>query len=422
MEILGSYPCANLLVCDPTLAKRVLFDGAAFGQFVGGIDPRNLVISNDADLDMVKWNNPSIGFVNETSTTKPSDYKIIRKLVNCDNRQIFKYYLKEPHSKQTLDFFNLHIHSKHLAPYTSTFDIQFSDLITGDTIIAQCDIVFCTKETFNYHKGLSRFNSNIVIVNDYTNINTVNLVRYIKDTQKYIVKIHIYTHQLPHFINGVFRYLEQINVKYCFYIHNSDHSFTGDYLQILESKSVTRVYSQNVEIKHPKLYLLPIGIANSMFKHGNLKTLYSTMVDTFINKKTSNIFCSALGTTHPIRSLIDLTNFKMAKKMNYGDYLGELSKHYFCLCPRGNGIDTHRFWEALYLGVIPVVVNTPEADCTVFVEYLKNTGLPFYEITDLDFFKQHDYSFFNKQLYLKVIGNKTPQCNAAFKLSNYLGV
>jgi hypothetical protein len=25
------------------------------------------------------------------------------------------------------------------------------------------------------------------------------------------------------------------------------------------------------------------------------------------------------------------------------------------ICPRGNGIDTHRVWEALYLGVVPVV-------------------------------------------------------------------
>ena len=25
------------------------------------------------------------------------------------------------------------------------------------------------------------------------------------------------------------------------------------------------------------------------------------------------------------------------------------------LCPRGNGIDTHRMWESLYAGVYPVV-------------------------------------------------------------------
>ena len=36
-------------------------------------------------------------------------------------------------------------------------------------------------------------------------------------------------------------------------------------------------------------------------------------------------------------------------------YKEELLEHKFMLCPRGNGIDTHRMWEALYCGVIPVV-------------------------------------------------------------------
>ncbi len=31
----------------------------------------------------------------------------------------------------------------------------------------------------------------------------------------------------------------------------------------------------------------------------------------------------------------------------------------FVICPRGNGVDTHRFWEALYLGSIPIVLKDP---------------------------------------------------------------
>ena len=31
-----------------------------------------------------------------------------------------------------------------------------------------------------------------------------------------------------------------------------------------------------------------------------------------------------------------------------------MSKHNFVLAPWGNGIDTHRFWEILYSGSIPV--------------------------------------------------------------------
>lgn len=36
-------------------------------------------------------------------------------------------------------------------------------------------------------------------------------------------------------------------------------------------------------------------------------------------------------------------------------FLQDVRNHTFVLCPRGNGIDTHRLWETLYMGSIPIV-------------------------------------------------------------------
>lgn len=36
-------------------------------------------------------------------------------------------------------------------------------------------------------------------------------------------------------------------------------------------------------------------------------------------------------------------------------YLSEIVRHRFVLCPPGTGEDTHRFWESLYAGCIPVI-------------------------------------------------------------------
>ena len=36
-------------------------------------------------------------------------------------------------------------------------------------------------------------------------------------------------------------------------------------------------------------------------------------------------------------------------------YYKKVAAHKFVVAPRGNGIDTHRLWEALYLGCVPVV-------------------------------------------------------------------
>ena len=37
------------------------------------------------------------------------------------------------------------------------------------------------------------------------------------------------------------------------------------------------------------------------------------------------------------------------------NFLREIKSHQFVLCPRGNGIETHRLWETLYMGSIPIV-------------------------------------------------------------------
>jgi hypothetical protein len=40
---------------------------------------------------------------------------------------------------------------------------------------------------------------------------------------------------------------------------------------------------------------------------------------------------------------------------NFAEYINNVYNHKFVICPEGNGIDTHRFWETLYMGSIPIV-------------------------------------------------------------------
>jgi hypothetical protein len=50
-----------------------------------------------------------------------------------------------------------------------------------------------------------------------------------------------------------------------------------------------------------------------------------------------------------------------------------MSKHQFVICPPGNGIDTHRLWEALYLGCYPIVLGN-----RIYSDY----SLPILQIKD----------------------------------------
>jgi hypothetical protein len=43
---------------------------------------------------------------------------------------------------------------------------------------------------------------------------------------------------------------------------------------------------------------------------------------------------------------------------NFEGYIKELSTYKFCLSPPGRGVDTHRTWEALMVGTIPIMIST----------------------------------------------------------------
>ena len=45
----------------------------------------------------------------------------------------------------------------------------------------------------------------------------------------------------------------------------------------------------------------------------------------------------------------------MSKGKTYEEYLTELADNMFVMCPNGNGLDSYRIWEALYVGSTPIV-------------------------------------------------------------------
>jgi len=83
-------------VCRNFDKFNIIFDGAAIGQYLGGIDPRNTP-------------GDTTGFINETCVIKYNEYKIYW-LTGDDaiSRPFIEIYGVE------LPIFNLHIHSKNL--------------------------------------------------------------------------------------------------------------------------------------------------------------------------------------------------------------------------------------------------------------------------------------------------------------------
>ena len=425
MQLLGMYKNNNVkyFPFDYKLDSKYIFDGCALGQFLGGIDPRNIhEFSSKTPIQqkLLTFNNPTINFINETSTFKPTSVGFFNKENYLDNIIIpLNFYYTQQIHAQTINIkqiTNLHIHSKQLYQFSSVFNIKYNDIITGERIMQLCDFILTIPEIFDYHKNLESFVKleQIIIVKDFQKININALNSYFKDyslqNHKKIIKIFIYTHLLDSFVKYVLPHLEK-TLNYILYLHNSDHRLNQENYDILNTnENITKVFSQNINcsFNSDKFQLLPIGLANSMFEHGDILTLYDTMSQNYYKSKIKNLYININPKTFYYRQQIldelnndDTFNLTSTPKP-FNEYLHELSQHRFSLCIRGNGLDTHRFTESLYLGVIPVIINNKYTNMDNHITYLKNLGLPFYEIKEETLEKYSD-DFFNEILYKKII-------------------
>jgi hypothetical protein len=98
---LESYTDEQRYVCTNFERFRMIFDAAAIGQFLGGVDPRN--IPGD-----------TTGFINETCVIKYNEYKIL--WITGDD-SITRPFLHIDEVNITIPIFNLHIHSKNLSKF-----------------------------------------------------------------------------------------------------------------------------------------------------------------------------------------------------------------------------------------------------------------------------------------------------------------
>lgn len=429
MDILGRYADKYTFPCDPSVVPApsplpLIFDGAAIGQYLGGIDPKNIDPAQFPKLSShsIRYANPTKGFVNETSTFKPSTCRFVMQPTQLDHMRVpiktltMLYPNKGTKQLQRFSVANAHIHSKQLYQHSSMFSMQFNDIITGDRVVALADFVILTKDIYDFHKNIQHFAKEVIIVKDFLNVNMTRLNNYFEEHcskgNTNTIKLHVYTHLLTDFIQHI---LDNLNpsFQYVLYTHNSDHSFDASHQRLLDSRVIARIYAQNIDYPtyNNKLHFLPIGLANSMWRHGDVATLYTNMRKCYTNAKTKSLYVNINPSTFGYRrTVLDVIRqsqlYPLTESKDYPGYLEDLSHHRFCLCLRGNGLDTHRFWEALYLGVVPVIINNKSTHTRNFVSYLKYTNIPFVEIgcDNLNnMVEQYPESFFSQDMYTRVM-------------------
>jgi hypothetical protein len=226
------------------------------------------------------------------------------------------------------------------------------EIVTGEKLQNLCDYYLGTQDQFNYNPFIKsqQFKhlciDSLDIANQIANVHISNLFCYIENLDTHL---HVLVYVLSHIKN-----------PFNLFFHNGDTTFTQEHSNaLLENNNISCIYSQNLSISpHDRLKPLPIGIANSMWSHGNIYTWASSLQMPLPRKQHLIYFYFEIHTNiHKRQMCFDIINsmgIESQPKKSLSDYIQALSTFKFAICPEGNGIDTHRFWECLYLKVIPI--------------------------------------------------------------------
>ena len=163
------------------------------------------------------------------------------------------------------------------------------------------------------------------------------------------------------FVDELFFRIKGNSGRHILITHNSDHSITKS---LFESKPscIKKWFALNADYKHSDLIPLPIGLENDKGPSKGKYTDYK-LVEENVNatkRYIDSVYCNFEVKNHHSRSETKNLLLKSgiciwSEKIDYRSYCSVMSQYQFAASPRGNGIDCHRTWEALYLGCTPIV-------------------------------------------------------------------
>tara|TARA_Y100000816_G_scaffold258348_1_gene213124 strand:+ start:4393 stop:5427 length:1035 start_codon:yes stop_codon:yes gene_type:complete len=231
--------------------------------------------------------------------------------------------------------------------------LKEQNLITSYNFARGCNKVFVEAVTHDQYEMVKTNSSKIVGQNK-------EMIIY-KNTN---IEIHendsIFCHSS--FIKELFFHLKKIkNLNNLKLITSQSDVQINKQLYRIKPDCISEWYSINVNYKAKNLIPIPLGLANN-YSPKNIRFLDLRNNKSREKKKINRIYCNFNPNTND-KERQDI--FHISKKdkifsfdqpsLSISEYINRIDEHKYVLAPWGNGFDTHRVWEALYLGSIPII-------------------------------------------------------------------
>lgn len=173
------------------------------------------------------------------------------------------------------------------------------------------------------------------------------------------------------FIDVLFDYIKLSGRSYHLITHMSDHPI--DEVRFKKApKCITKWYAENAVYEHENLIPIPLGLENHKGRSKGKFTDHAWLernIDTLrkdwpFSAKHPYVYCNWNPNTNQssrknIVPILEKNEVPLSVKhgLSFMQYIWDLARYKFVLCPPGNGVDTHRVWETLYLGSYPIVLK-----------------------------------------------------------------
>jgi hypothetical protein len=157
--------------------------------------------------------------------------------------------------------------------------------------------------------------------------------------------------------------------KLTFVIDTYDKSLSENPIWIDKDEKWFAPHIENVDSNSGNL--IPVGVEPLKWnRNGKIRNLKYSQIP--LNGK---VLIGPFKMTHPSRNqLLVVESTKqitvLSARLSPEAYAKLTESFDFILCPRGNGIDTHRLWETLYRGRIPILIESKHT------RYFVTFGLP----------------------------------------------
>jgi|TARA_B100000123_G_scaffold88775_1_gene64456 hypothetical protein len=172
-------------------------------------------------------------------------------------------------------------------------------------------------------------------------------------------------------INELFFHLRKANeFKNITLITNQQDEMIKKSLYSKKPDCISRWFSINVEHIADDLLVLPLGLSNEYSPKNPNADDFFKLYENMKDSKDISLYINHRANTNlsDRKNIYDIFSDKEwveidEPNLEIGSYLNKIQHSLFVLCPWGNGVDTHRVWETLYSGSIPVIKNHQTFTC-----------------------------------------------------------